>query len=450
MEFMDKYKIQESIEDVIRILDAAPIKTDWVQVTNIVQLTNRVPIAHLAIERGLKSLIKKGGKSIDHIHKLHKLYGVLNDCDEMSADFLAKAFDDAVGFFGYKVNDKGFGHFRSLESYLSNVGNESVFETLRYWATGDIPQREQPIPFISLRVHREILCALSCLFLRDSRQTVSERVDAAVSNAMFLARDIHWGTDDVKKKDSVYWYRNWLYKVHSTCRSALKEAIQLNFAIGNDDEFATQTLRDAYDDLRQSKDPAVQYYLRRCSYLPRESQPRHPDATPIVEWIDKENRGSVETPAGTCLGLIGRYEDGAWGIAAAEPGSGGETDVAEAQADAKHYLVNRRTKRVTVLVNADSKQLRIVGEPKLIASPEWTANVEDELSELSGGERYEMEFWDSEHGIKPGDEIVFEMPSRGSTTIGWCYEGSVTRVEAQMTTMDGVKCLSQIGKYPNT
>ena len=30
MEIMDKYKILESIEDVIRILDAAPIKPDLV------------------------------------------------------------------------------------------------------------------------------------------------------------------------------------------------------------------------------------------------------------------------------------------------------------------------------------------------------------------------------------------------------------------------------------
>ena len=46
MEIIEKYKIKESIEDVIRILDAAPIKPDWAQVTNNVQLTNRVPIAH--------------------------------------------------------------------------------------------------------------------------------------------------------------------------------------------------------------------------------------------------------------------------------------------------------------------------------------------------------------------------------------------------------------------
>ena len=117
METMDKYKILESIEDVIRILDAAPIKLDLVPETNIVQLTNRVPIAHLAIERGLKSLISEGGRTIDYTHKLHKLYGILNDCDKVSADYLGMAFDDAVEFFGYKVNAKGFEHFQGISSF---------------------------------------------------------------------------------------------------------------------------------------------------------------------------------------------------------------------------------------------------------------------------------------------------------------------------------------------
>ncbi len=61
-----------------------------------------------------------------------------------------------------------------------------------------------------------------------------------------------------------------------------------NFTV-TDNEFVTQTLHDAYDDLQQSKDPAVQYYIRTLTYLPKGSQLRNPDAVAEIEWYnDKE------------------------------------------------------------------------------------------------------------------------------------------------------------------
>ena len=77
MDTMDKYKIGESIRDVIGILDSAPIQPDLVEETNIVQLTNRVPIVHLGIERGLKALTRESGRTAENTHGLNKLYRVL-------------------------------------------------------------------------------------------------------------------------------------------------------------------------------------------------------------------------------------------------------------------------------------------------------------------------------------------------------------------------------------
>ena len=59
MDTMERYKIQESIADVISILDSAPMHRDLLPEKMIVQLTNRMPIAHLAIERGLKALVRR-------------------------------------------------------------------------------------------------------------------------------------------------------------------------------------------------------------------------------------------------------------------------------------------------------------------------------------------------------------------------------------------------------
>ena len=70
MDTIERYKIQQSIKDVIDILDSAPIRPDMVDETNLVQLTNRIPIAHLAIERGLKALITETGSTAEHTHAL--------------------------------------------------------------------------------------------------------------------------------------------------------------------------------------------------------------------------------------------------------------------------------------------------------------------------------------------------------------------------------------------
>ena len=445
MELMDKHKIQVSIDDVIGILDSAPIKLDLIEEINILQLANRIPIAHLAIERGLKALIKQS-KPCVRGHSLAKLYKDLRECNSEYADFLSKAFCDAVEFYGNNVEFKGFGHFRSLQDYLSKVGSKRTFDLLRYWAIEETPSGENPIRLISPPIHRELLCALSCLFLRNSRQTVSGRVEAAVTHAMYQGRHINWSTDDTKKRESVFWYRNWLYEEHPTRQSALKEAKLLNFAIKKDDEFVTETLRDAYEELRQSSDPAVQYYIGTCSYLPKGSQSRNLDATPIVDWNDIKTRGTVETPAGRCLGLIRRYADGAWGITPVEPGRGGEAGIAESQADAKRYLVNRLSNRVTVHINGNRKKLRIVGEPHLPADSEWTADVEDPKYFLSRTETIEMEFWDKEHGLQPEDDVVVAIPSRETPSIATCYEGSVTQVADQMVKMEGTEVVRHVSE----
>ena len=90
MDAMDRFNNKQSILDAIAILDSAPIRPDMVMEANIVQLTNRVPIAHLAMERGLKALIAEGKESWKHTHGLNGLYRDLTKSDPESADYLGK------------------------------------------------------------------------------------------------------------------------------------------------------------------------------------------------------------------------------------------------------------------------------------------------------------------------------------------------------------------------
>ena len=158
------------------------------------------------------------------------------------------------------------------------------------------------------------------------------------------------------------------------------------------------------------KDPAVQYYIRTLTYLPKGSQGRNPDARPV----SKPNQDSyptavtVATPAGRDLGIIERYPDGAWGISPCEDVR--ETNIAEALADAKAYLVNRLTERVTVTVNGESKQLRMVGED-FYPEHDWTSEPPF---------TYDIEFWDENHGLLPGEGSVHRTPMESKPQVSIC------------------------------
>ena len=432
MDTMERYKIQASIKDVIAILDSVPIRRDLIPEANVVQLTNRMADAHLAIERGLKALIKDIGGTPECIHALNKLYRDLGKCDQRSANYLAKAFGDAVEFFGYNLNVKGFGHFRSLDDYLAKVGTEEAFEEFRYWAIGETRIGESAIANISPPVHRELLRALWCLFLPGVRETVSQRVEREVAEAMFRRRHLYYGSDDEGKEYSVRQYKNWLFKEHHTCCSALEEAVKQGFTIKEGDEFVSQTLREAYNDLRQSKDPAVQYYIGKLSYLPKGSQWQNPEANPRMTWSNKaKTAGLVETPAGTCLGFIEKYADGGWGIEPMEEGLAQVTDIAESAADARHYLVNRLTKQVTVTVEGKPRQMRIVSEHDffLPRDPRWTSDIEN---------AYEVEFWDDNHGLHPDEQISIELLPEEGRRSGCILEGTVTAVSEQKVSITGM------------
>ena len=430
----ERYRIQESIKDAVVLLDSAPIHRGLIPEMTTVQLTNRMPTAHLAIERGLKALItaaggeyEKGGKG----HGLNYLYRKLGNSDKDSADFLAEAFQDAVKFFGYNVNDKGFGHFRSLDDYLSQAGTERVFKRLRYWAI-ELPEEgeEEPFQYISPPIHRELLYALWNLFFSKRRETVSARVEREVAEAMYNKRGIFFCSDDTSKEQSVRRYEDW-FKKHTTRRGALEEAAHQNFVIG--DDFANQTVRDAYNDLRQSKDPAVQYYISTLTYLPKGSQPRNPDARPEIEWIRQDKTaGMVVTSARTCLGFIEKYADGGWGVTPSEEGLVRETEIAKTLADAKAYLVNGLTKQVNVTVNRESKQLRMVGE-EFYREVDWTSEPPF---------TYDIEFWDENHGLLLGEEVSVELQWKANHRSVSILEGTVTAVEKQKVSIKGINLLT--------
>ena len=439
MDIMEKYRIQESIKDAIVILDSAPMHRDLSPDTNAVRLTNRAPIAHLAIERGMKSLINESGGCADPIHALNKLYRDLCCHDKAAADYLAKAFDEAVMFYGYNINVKGLTQFRSLQDYLGKVGTEKAFQALRYWAIEGSNSQANPMPYISLPIHREILWALWCAFLPSRRETVADRVDNEIAHAMFDARHKHIGysPDDTSKEQAVHGYFNWLFKEHSTRRSALKEAVDKNFVLGKE-EFVDELLREAYEELKKSEDPAMQYFLGRLSYLHKGSQRRNRDAVPDIQWSGEgEYRGMVVTPAGTFLGFIEKFADGGCGITPSEPGLVRITAIAESVGDAKHYLVNRLTRMASCVIKGERKQLRLCVKEHFGFRSTSSDRVWSSTDPEGGTASYDVEFWDACHGMKCGDSVAIGVVWNEVDTAASVLYGTVEDVENQKVSIIG-------------
>ena len=437
MNRMERYKIEGSIKDVIAILDSAPMQPDMVPEVNLVQLTNRVPIAHLAIERGLKALIAESGAKREDVHSLNTLYRDLQRCNEVVARFLGESFDDAVEFFGINVNASGRGHFRSLHDYLSKAGTDIAFDALRYWVIDHPDNRHNPIPYIFVPIHRELLCALACLFGPGRKETVSQRVEDRVWHSMFNGRDMSYTNIDTHKKRSVHAYQAWLINQKKPASSILKDAARTDFN-GLNDEFITQTLRMAHQELNESKDPAVRYFALRITYLTKGSQRRNPNVVPEVQWFnDNETHGMVATSARTELGYVEKYADGGWGITPSESGLVRVTDVAEKVADAKHYLVNRLTHPVDVIVNGERKSLRIVGEARhlffSVSDAEWTTDC----SQIDLEKEYELEFWDNTHGLVSGDQIVVKLRRHEFPGLIDILEGKVHSIQGHEVTIKG-------------
>ena len=153
-----------------------------------------------------------------------------------------------------------------------------------------------------------------------------------------------------------------------------------------------------------------------------------------------KTKGMVVTPSGTCLGFVEKAADGAWGITPLEDGLVRGTDVAESLADAKAYLVNRLTKNVRVTVNGESKQLRFVSEKDSFRGFVWSRETSIDISRQAT--KFELEFWDSLHGLSAGDVISVELPSAESRRLVSVLEGEVILVEEHKVSVAGTETFS--------
>ena len=429
---MEEFAVQFSIGDALQILDDSPLLPDTPTQATLVQITNRIPTAHLAIERGLKFLIKKYGGEFVCRHDLHKLLRQLREFDPSAVAFLEKTFDDTTVFYGLNPNHPNLEHIRSLNAYLETVGTAKAFNSMRYWELN--PEQEEPLfRKVWPTIHREILLAIIILYGSNSSEgeTITARVEQTVCDAL-LPTELLGYSPGSDHEATVRRYIDWVLN-HPSRQEALTQAFQRDFELG--DEFMNRMVSQAYQSLTQSSDPAIRYLLSRMDVLP--TQPR--DMIPPIEWSDppKKQTGKVLTPGGAILGYVQRTQDGIWHIFPLRVGTASKFVRARSQTDARSYLAQLLSDTCKIKVNDEARTIRLVGEPPYRVTKNYGRLRDSTDSVDSVPWTHKLDCWERNHGIEPDDTIRVELTNRNEHHFVHAIEGQVTRTNGTELFIEG-------------
>ncbi len=421
-----------SVHDVIQILENEPVRPDLIGSITVVQVMNRVSIAHLSIERALKFLITRAGGPLTKEHHLGDRLRELAEHEPSSADFLDHAFQLAVRHYRFNPNVDNMGHLKSLESYLDVAGSDRAFQDLRYWelrqSLDEVLLRQLYLP-----MHLELLRAVLELLRRRPRfDTVETRVGRAVMKAMASQPELTY-SPGTPKEDSVRSYEEWC-RGFASWRDALAEAARQQFTIG--DEFANFMVIKAYQELLQSVDPAISYFADALDVLPK--QPR--DVIAPVRWIGDpaQQRGFVNAPSGETLGEIVRRWDRLWVITPYLDGPMVEAAKAKNQTDARCYLAALFSRVAEVTVNGERRRHRIVWNEETLF--QWipvqvgyadVPRTEDDTQFLK------VEFWDADHGLKGDDQVSIKVRLAVDRPLVHVLAGVVTKIDGHVVHLAG-------------
>lgn len=324
---------------------------------------------HLALELGMKCLYGTEFKS----HDLGKIYNKLCSSDQR---LLAGAFDDAVAFFGFRVDRDEWAHMREVKTYLDQTGSKDVFTQLRY-APLEGFSYDGLLP--DLRINYEMVRFMSDALVKYESELggqffLSRVVDRVVRNAYSYELGV-FNRDS--NDDQVATVRRWI-DGHKSVLPAVKKAYECDFHVLNDscDEFF-RTLYGALKDgplddgwIRPALDYVFSTFGAKASYCEDIASAR------ICQ------SGLVRTPAGSLLGAIQERHDGLW-LA--------NGHLALRRSDAVGLVIEDRSERGFFWLN---KRVR---RDARVHFPDGADGVDGEVL---------CEFWDVNHGIRVSDKVV--------------------------------------------
>ena len=438
MDILESLKY-ESIKDVISILDTAFLKgNEMVPQYRAMQIANRAFLAHTAIEKGFKARLEKAGlsypKSGNQGHDLHGLYQLTKKVTNGKwADGLANAFKDAVSFYEYDL--EMLPHLETVETYLAKVGSSKNFAEMRYWLedASAAEQAVEQIHHISLYLHKEVLEALWALVGFDQERLVSERVESVVQRALEVELSYSPGTPEEQAcNELIQWLQTKL-----NCRTALREAVQQNYAIEGISEVGRIRLREAFKRLSKSDnpafypspsaDPAVAFYIGTCRDLPSGYSSGYPDAETMINWTDgSKTSAQIFSPGGDTLALITKHVQSRWHVVALLNHGGVFSKSFE---DAQNWVVSQCCKQVTVVAGQQTSQRYICSSDSYLPHPNVGRNLD--TTEPDKPQELELSFWDTDHELLPGQQVTITLAFGDESKAGDNLGGVVAKVEQQ-------------------
>ena len=451
MDILESLK-HDSIKDVISILDTAFLKgNEMVPQYRAMQIANRAFLAHTAIEKGFKARLEKAGlsypKSGSQGHDLHGLYQLTKKVTNGKwAGDLANAFKDAVSFYEYDL--EMLPYLETLETYLEKVGSSKNFVEMRYWLEDAYAVEEavEQIHHISLYLHKEVLEALWALVGFDQERLVSERVEREVQRALELELSYSPGTPDEQACNELI---QWL-QTKPNYRTALRQAVQQDYAIEGISEVGRIRLREAFKRLSKSDnpafypppsaDPAVAFYIGTCRDLPSGYSSGYPGAQTMIKWTDEsETSAKIFSPGGDMLALITKHVQSRWHVVGLLNHGG---VLGKSFEDAQNWIVSQCCKQVTVVAGQQTSQLYICSGDPYLPHSNMTRNLD--TTELDEPQELELSFWDTDHELLPGQQVTITLAFGGESKTGDNLKGVVTKVERQKVWITGHKWIGLV------
>ena len=407
---------------------------DLVYPTSSQSMYDAFPALHRGIEQVFKSCkLKKYLKrlGLTHMAKRHDLPAYFEAFKAKFPDavaFLEQSYADAFAHYGFAKGNplfEGIEKPDSLECYLAAVGDHATRNKYTH-----NPERAykpgEPVPVLIL--HWEILGALLEYGLRgEDANLPTMRLHRIVYNEMKNpgGKPIWYGMSDqpteeqLQREADVKQYLDWLAQVGRFAPAEqLRRVYNAGFTVPGCRPFVGESLRLAFDRLREHQDPAARHYILHLT-LTRNVRP-HP-LFDTVEWLPREDASwreftELAAPSGEKLGMFYRDHHGAYyGFIASStahdsPGnwrSGHRGVMAETPDD----LINTWLERITYLARlikggGEERQVFLWGNHPTAMSAMQRVPAGMELSEveLPKESSYTLNFWQP-HGLAEGDTI---------------------------------------------
>lgn len=435
---MEKACMELSIEDVVETFDNTPVPNEMIGWIQTKYICTRASNLHLEIEVAWRKLLSVAGLAEDEIrkkqHDLEYYYRKLVANYPKAAEFLERAFKDAVDFYGVQTRVDGLRHCASLEKYLHETATGKHFNAMRYWLLAN--KRLEDADYASIKgvfldLHREILVSTREMFIGNADytpQTVTEHLDMQIRhdllssiNTVVNAHNLTCTRIDVEE-----FYKRFAINP----MDSLKEAFDKNF--GFDNRLESESTKHLYHAMLESRrgvghydlyDVPLRYFLRSFELVSGLSE--RLGAPVACEWIGDGKTKALLHPLNRpdeFLGEIHKYTNGSFGVTLAMNGLHRESARAKSCEQALRYVSDAMSEDVYLQINNAPFELHVAlkdGYGRVFRSEvEWVAGNVAGLPE-----RTVISFWNSIDSLKLGEHVqaISEFAGEACTV----FEGTV-------------------------